>query len=151
MWTGLSEHHLPFGGTISLNYAEFSGVLRGIVRSLRAIGFGQLLVVNGHGGNVDALAVACRELAHEFGLPVVATTPWYIPGLKFDEVLETESSVHHACEAETSVMMAVMPEHVRTSKLAEAVEQAPAGLRRSPVRWVTHAQQARRKASACWI
>ena len=66
MWTGMSEHHLPFGGTISLNLAEFCGVLRGVVRSLRAVGFRRLLIVNGHGGNIDPLAVATRELAHEF-------------------------------------------------------------------------------------
>jgi len=58
MWTGMSEHHLPFGGTISLSFAEFRGVLAGVARSLRAIGFGRLLIVNGHGGNVDPLAVA---------------------------------------------------------------------------------------------
>jgi creatinine amidohydrolase len=56
LWTGMSEHHLPFGGTISLNYTELSGVLRGVVRSLRAIGFARLLIVNGHGGNVEPLA-----------------------------------------------------------------------------------------------
>ncbi len=77
LWTGMSEHHLPFGGTISLNFSELQGVLRGVVRSLRAIGFARLLIVNGHGGNVEPLAVAARELAHEFGLPVVACTPWY--------------------------------------------------------------------------
>ena len=27
MWTGMSEHHLPFGGTITLNFAEFRGCL----------------------------------------------------------------------------------------------------------------------------
>ena len=80
LWTGMSEHHLPFGGTISLNFAEFSGVIRGIVRSLRAEGFGRLLIVNGHGGNKEPLAVIARECAHEFAMPVVATTPWYAAG-----------------------------------------------------------------------
>src|SRR5665213_1730502 len=27
LWTGMSEHHLPFGGTISLNFNELRGVL----------------------------------------------------------------------------------------------------------------------------
>ncbi len=49
MWTGMSEHHLPFGGTISLNFAEFRGVIAGVARSLKAIGFARLLVINGGG------------------------------------------------------------------------------------------------------
>jgi creatinine amidohydrolase len=44
LWTGMSEHHLPFGGTISLNFTELRGVLSGVVRSLRAIGFARLLI-----------------------------------------------------------------------------------------------------------
>ena len=78
MWTGMSEHHLPFGGTISLNFAEFRGVIAGVTRSLRAIGFARLLLVNGHGGNIDPLAVAARELAVEYGLPIVSCTPWQV-------------------------------------------------------------------------
>ncbi|MCA3302376.1 MAG: creatininase family protein, partial [Roseomonas sp.] len=38
VWMGLSEHHFPFGGTISLDYATFAGVLRCVMRSLLADG-----------------------------------------------------------------------------------------------------------------
>ena len=125
LWTGMSEHHLPFGGTISLNYSELAGVLRGVVRSLRAIGFARLLIVNGHGGNVEPLAVAARELAHEFGLPVVACTPWYLTRAAVATIAETAETPAHACEGETSMMMAIAPELVRTDKFDEAVRQRP--------------------------
>jgi creatinine amidohydrolase len=125
LWTGMSEHHLPFGGTISLNYTELSGVLRGVVRSLRAIGFARLLIVNGHGGNIEPLAVAARELAHEFGLPVVACTPWFLTRAAVAAIAETAETPAHACEGETSVMLAVAPELVRTDKFDEAVRQRP--------------------------
>ena len=36
LWLGMSEHHLPFGGTISLDYDAYHGILRSIVRSLKA-------------------------------------------------------------------------------------------------------------------
>ncbi len=132
MWTGMSEHHLPFGGTISLSFSEFRGVLAGVVRSLRAIAFGRLLIVNGHGGNIEPLAVAARELAVEYELPVVSTTPWFIAAKQVAELMETASGPQHACEAETSVMMAMVPDLVRTGKLEEAMRQAPppAGSRR---------------------
>ncbi|MEY9194878.1 hypothetical protein ABH991_008281 [Bradyrhizobium ottawaense] len=58
LWLGLSEHHLPFGGAISVDYVAYRAILEGIVRSLRALGFSRLLIVNGHGGNIDPLAVS---------------------------------------------------------------------------------------------
>ncbi len=122
----MSEHHLPFGGTISLNFDELRGVLSGVVRSLRANGFARLLVVNGHGGNVEPLAVAARELAHDYGLPVVACTPWYLTRSRVAEIAETAEVPAHACEGETSVMMAIAPDLVRTDKLEDAVRQRPA-------------------------
>jgi creatinine amidohydrolase len=125
LWTGMSEHHLPFGGTISLNFSELQGVLRGIVRSLRAIGFARLLIVNGHGGNVEPLAVAARELAHEYGLAVIACTPWYLTRARVSEVAETAETPAHACEGETSMMMAIAPDLVRTDRFEEAVQQRP--------------------------
>ena len=125
LWTGMSEHHLPFGGTISLNFNELRGVLTGIVRSLRAIGFTRLLIVNGHGGNIEPLAVAARELAHEFGLPVVATTPWMVAHKQIADIMESGTGPQHACEAEASVMLAMTPQTVKTDKFEEAVRQAP--------------------------
>jgi len=125
MWTGMSEHHLPFGGTITLNFAEFRGVISGVARSLRAIGFTRLLLVNGHGGNIDPLAVAARELAVEYGLPIVACTPWHVAAAAVAEILEKQKAPAHACEAETSVMLAMTPDTVQTDKLEEAVRQAP--------------------------
>ena len=89
MWMGLSEHHLPFGGTITLDYATFHGVLRGVCRSIRADGFKRLLLVNSHGGNIDPLAVSARELCVEFDMPVVATTIFHVAGPKVGEILDT--------------------------------------------------------------
>lgn len=132
LWTGMSEHHLPFGGTISLNYAELRGVLTGICRSLRVLGFARLLIINHHGGNNDPLAVACRELCTEFGMPVVATMPWFIDRQRIADLLETNvavtGNVGHACEGETSVMMVTMPAHVRTERIKEAFRQGPPGI-----------------------
>src|SRR3954452_14429842 len=39
LWLGMSEHHLPFGGTISLDYDAYHGIIRSIVRSLKTLGF----------------------------------------------------------------------------------------------------------------
>jgi creatinine amidohydrolase len=126
MWTGLSEHHFPFGGTISLDHATFHAVLRCVVRSILADGFRRLLVLNGHGGNIEPLAVSARELAHEFAIPVVATTWPHLAPAEIAATLTTQPGVQHACEAETSLWLALDPGQVRTGKLAEAMSNPPA-------------------------
>jgi creatinine amidohydrolase len=126
LWLGLSEHHLPFGGTISVDYAAYRAILESIVRSLRALGFARLLIVNGHGGNIDPLAVASRELAVAYDIPIVATTPWFLSPEKIAAIFESDTAPKHACEGETSVMMAVAGDIVKKDKLDEAMQQAPA-------------------------
>ncbi len=130
VWTGMSEHHLPFGGTISLNYSELRGLLTGIVRSLKVLGFSRLLIINHHGGNHEPLSVISRELAAEFHVPVVSTLPWFIDPQRIADILETDTIetsglVGHACEAETSVMMRLTPGLVRTELINSAYRQTP--------------------------
>jgi creatinine amidohydrolase len=130
IWTGMSEHHLPFGGTISLNYTELRGLLTGVARSLKVLGFSRLLIVNHHGGNHEPLAVISRELAAEFGMAVVSTLPWFIDMPRIAELLETDDIettglVGHACEAETSVMMLATPELVRRELIDSAYRATP--------------------------
>jgi creatinine amidohydrolase len=126
LWLGMSEHHLPFGGTISVDYRAYFAILEGIVRSLKSLGFARLLIVNGHGGNVDPLAVAVRELAVSHDLPIVATTPWFLKRSETAAIFESDTAPKHACEGETSVMMAIAGDIVRVDKLDEAMQQAPA-------------------------
>ncbi len=126
LWTGLSEHHFPFGGTISLDHATFHAVLRCVVRSILADGFRRLLILNGHGGNIEPLAVSVRELALEFAIPVVATTWPHLAPAEIAGVLTTQPGVQHACEAETSLWLALDPAQVRQDKVAEAMSNPPA-------------------------
>lgn len=136
LWTGLSEHHLPFGGTITLDYATFHAVLRCVVRSLKAQGFQRLLIVNGHGGNIEPLGVSVRELAHEFGMPVVTTTWPQAAPAEIAAILTTQPRIMHACEGETALWMALDPAQVRMDRLEEAAGannegvQPPAGFSR---------------------
>ncbi|MBK1662076.1 creatininase family protein [Paracraurococcus ruber] len=125
MWMGLSEHHLPFGGTITLDHATFHAVLRCVVRSLLADGFRRLLIVNGHGGNIDPLAVSTRELAVEFGIPVVVTTWPNLAPKAIGEILTTQPGIQHACEGETSLWLALDPAQVRTDQLEAAISNPP--------------------------
>lgn len=121
MWMGLSEHHFPFGGTISLDYATFAGVLRCVVRSIMADGFRKLFLLNSHGGNIEPLAVSVRELAHEFGIPVVTTTITKLAPDAIKAALTTQSGIQHACEGETSLWLHLDPAQVRQDQVAHSV------------------------------
>ena len=125
LWLGLSEHHLPFGGTVTLDHATFQAVLRCIVRSIVADGFRRLLIVNGHGGNIDPLAVAGRELAVEFGIPIVTTTWPQAASAAIAGILTTQPGIQHACEGETALWLALDATQVRTDQIEAALSNPP--------------------------
>jgi creatinine amidohydrolase len=144
LWLGLSEHHLPFGGTITLDHATFHAVLRCAVRSLLADGFRRLLIVNGHGGNIDPLAVSSRELAAEFGIPIVVTTWPNLAPKEIGAILTTQPGIQHACEGETSLWLALDAAQVRQDKLAETISNPPPNPPAGMVRFWSFAERAPR-------
>jgi creatinine amidohydrolase len=144
MWLGLSEHHLPFGGTITLDHATFQAVLRCIVRSLVAQGFRKLLIVNGHGGNIDPLGVAGRELAVEFGIPIVTTTWPQAAAAAIGGILTTQAGIQHACEGETSLWLALDAAQVRQEKIAESLSNPPPNAPAGFVRFYSFEERAPR-------
>lgn len=120
VWTGLAEHHMAFGGTVTLDYDAFAAILRGILRSAHRCGFRRAMLLNGHGGNAEAVAVAASAASTEFGMKVAAGTYWHLIGGAFAPILERQAGVLHACEAETSMMMALRPDSVRRARMDEA-------------------------------
>jgi creatinine amidohydrolase len=119
VWSGLSEHHMPFGGTFTLDFATFRSLIECLCRSLVRHGFRRVLLLNGHGGNVAALRVVVDELRH-LDLRLLTATYWLVDPLAISEILERQSGVQHACEAETSMVMALRPELVDESQLEAA-------------------------------
>lgn len=120
LWLGMSEHHLPFGGTVSADFDTLRAMLRSIARSLVSGGFKRLMIVNGHGGNDEPLAVVARELAVELDFTIVVTMPWHLAAEEQAAILESDDSVHHACEGEAALMLAIAPDDVRTDRFGEA-------------------------------
>lgn len=112
VWSGLAEHHMIFGGTITLDLGTFLGLLRCVCRSLGRQGFRRVLLLNGHGGNVAALKLVVAELTAELGLPLATATYWIVAATEFGRILEKQPNVCHACEAETSMVLALRPELV---------------------------------------
>jgi creatinine amidohydrolase len=120
---GLSEHHLAFPGTLTLRPATLVGFLSDIVESLAHWGIRRILVVNGHGGNIDVIRLAARAARRDHGA-LVAGVMW--AQLAADEASRHAGSERygHACEIETSVAMVLAPASVHADRIAEP---SPAG------------------------
>ena len=83
-------------------------------------GFRRIVIVNGHGGNIQALAAFTGELTRELAAPIASTT-YFMEGQAAQVgILEDQKGVMHACEAETSMMMAIHPELVNELRLRDA-------------------------------
>ena len=120
LWTGLSEHHMSFGGTVTLDFPAFSAVIECVCRSVLRHGFKRIVLLNAHGGNENALRTITDELTPKLGVPIVQFTYWYAAAVAIAEILETQGALMHACEAETSMMLAVRPELVAMDRVGLA-------------------------------
>jgi mycofactocin system creatininase family protein len=123
---GASGEHGGFDGTLSIGTDALATMLVELVRSADA--FAGTVVVNGHGGNHDALR-RVQELSATEGRRVLVWSP-SIPGADA-----------HAGRTETSLLLAIDPSCVRTGAIAPGVT-APLGelldrLRSDGVRAVT--------------
>ena len=112
---GVAEEHRAFDGTMWVSPDTFRAYVREAAASLAHHGIDRVVFVNGHGGNVEALAEVARcfsrDDAHE-GYAVAFT--W------FDAVGEHASDMGHAGPLETALLRATNPELVREDRIEEA-------------------------------
>lgn len=92
---GLTPSFTAFPGTVTLRVETFAAVLRDMLDSLKRSGFRRVLIVNGHGGNAPADAIAaewtmdnpdCRVRVHH----------WWRGTLTMRQVLATDLIASHA-------------------------------------------------------
>ena len=137
IWTGLSEHHMSFGGTVTLDYPAFAALIEGVVRSVARHGFRRIVLLNAHGGNENALRTITDELTPKLGLPIVQFTYWYAAAAPIASILEMQSGIAHACEAETAMMMAARPELVAGARIPQPGPNTGPDLAPGVYRWRT--------------
>ena len=124
---GQSQHHLPFGGTLSLSPATFEAVLRDLCRSLAACGFQRIFILNGHGGNHDIVQIVANEVALNHRINVGCGSWWLMAHQALVEAEVSDDAPGHAGVFETSIMLALRPElraRTNSGKRREARPQA---------------------------
>ena len=118
IWSGLSEHHMPFGGTLTVSHATFRMLVADIVKSVTRHGFRDVLISNSHGGNIIAMQQIIDELSSTTPATLVGTTYPMEAAAEYGAILRNQQNIQHACEGETAMMMAVEPGLVDASDLA---------------------------------
>ncbi len=113
---GLSEHHERFAGTVTLTPATYVAVMFDLMASLSAQGFAKVIIVNGHGGNIEALTLVARRARSEIGV-MVASMMWAKLAADVCAQEATGLAYGHACELETSLALAIAPDVVRTDRI----------------------------------
>ena len=114
LWMGASEHHLPFGGTLTATLPTYESMLMELLRPALRDGFRRVLLLNGHGGNIDPLRVALRRLDVEFPGRLLSGAAYW--DLADDDLAALcrgpRQKMGHACEIETSMVLHLRPDLV---------------------------------------
>jgi creatinine amidohydrolase len=120
-WMGASAHHLRFGGTLSAEVDTHVQILVDLLTPLLDDGYERLLVLNGHGGNTDTMQMALRKLRPRYPQRhVTAASYWDLAARELAGLAEGPRKVMgHACEFETSMMLHLRPDLVRSDQIAD--------------------------------
>jgi creatinine amidohydrolase len=111
---GTSHEHRAFAGTLTLDPETLMRALAETAESVHRAGLRKLVIANSHGGNVAAIDMVALDLRARLDMFVVACSfarLGYPDGLFAPE--ETAHGIHGG-DIETSIMLAVWPDLVRT-------------------------------------
>lgn len=121
LWLGASSHHLRFGATLSAEVDTHVQMLCDLLTPLLEDGYQRVLVLNGHGGNIDTMHMALRQLQPRFRRHILAAASyWELADKELAALAEgPRKSMGHACEFETSMMLALRPELVQREAIRD--------------------------------
>jgi len=124
---GFSEHHMDFPGTLTLSMPTFIGVVTDICESLVRHGFRKLLLLNGHGGNQEAIQVVVRQVVARHDVIAAAASYWVVAQEALEAVGVEQVGIvpGHSAGFETSCMLALRPELVHRERMPREDESAP--------------------------
>ena len=116
---------MRFAGTISIPREVFESVLEYTARSLKQHGFTDILFMGDSGPNQGPQESVAEKLSREWsreGINVFHNGDWYKIGV-IDDYLNSQGANYeqigsHAGLRDTSLLLAIAPEHVRTNSMS---------------------------------
>lgn len=106
---GVSPEHMDFWGTVTVKPDTLKKMLEDVCESFREHGIKKVIIVNAHGGNVEAIRGLESDAVRVFN------------------VTELVEDYGHAGEIETSIMLYLHPKRVRASKIRKFMYRKPEG------------------------
>ena len=109
---GISEEHRNFPGTLWLSTQTFRNCIADVLNSFIHNGWNKIIIVNGHGGNIDALNEVCADITRNTIKPAFATTfTWFN--------YSNDLPMGHAGEVETSMLLHLFPNMVNSNMISQ--------------------------------
>ncbi|WP_313691810.1 creatininase family protein [Halorarum halobium] len=115
VWSGLSSHHLPFGGTMTAEFETAHALLEELSTSALDNGFDAMVLINGHGGNTSLVSTVVNTVgrANE-SAEVLGVTYFELATEAITELRDSDpGGMAHGGEFETSLMLHLFPDLVR--------------------------------------
>ena len=112
---GYSPEHARFPGTLTLSSSTVINTWVEIGECVARAGVKKLLLLNSHGGQVSLMDIVARELRSRANLIVYSCSWWNLPlGDAVNGLFSAQEHRFgvHAGEIETSMMLALRPQHV---------------------------------------
>ncbi len=118
-WLGYSHHHRRYPGSLTATSDTHINLVVETIGCLIESGLPNVLVINGHGGNKANLRVALQKLKERYpDARVYGVCWWDVAGERMEALKEAgPRGSGHGGETETSMMMAIRPELVKTDRL----------------------------------
>ncbi|GAB5444027.1 MAG: creatininase family protein [Fuerstiella sp.] len=126
LMAGISEHHMTHPGTLSLTPASFLAVLGDLIDSVVRAGFTNVLVLNGHGGNIVPCRAVWDQLLRQYQVNLQFLPYWEVLNQDDAALLQSKNIPGHAQEFETAFALAEFPENVRTDAVSDQPDPEPA-------------------------
>ncbi|MDY6779567.1 MAG: creatininase family protein [Halobacteria archaeon] len=127
---GVSEEHRGFDGTLHVSPDTFRSYVSDILTSLSCHGCERAVLVNGHGGNIDALDEVCAETTRSGDMFATTWTWW-------NAVDDPDFDMGHAGPLETSLVLHLEPELVDDDSVEGGAESWGEYVECSPVSYDT--------------
>jgi creatinine amidohydrolase len=124
LYYGKSNEHWHFPGTITITAQTLLLLLMEVADSLYRSGFRKIVLMNSHGGQPQVMEIAARDIHQKYGdFLVFPLFTWRVPNIAGELLTEKELEYGiHAGDAETSLMLSLLPEQV---KMEKAVKEYP--------------------------
>lgn len=127
IWSGRSPHHLPFGGTISVETTTLLSLFSEIAETALDNGFDAILFLNGHAGNMPAISSAISDIgdAHP-DCEALGLTYFHLAETAVDEIRDSDpGGISHGGEFETSLLLHLYPELVDEERIEGTLRDEP--------------------------